>query len=113
MSNHTCEPFMCWEMANLVESLKFFKQQYELFFSMKGIAENKQVDHILLLLGKEGLRRYNSWSFGNNADRCNPAVIWEKFLEQIEPQVNFQIARFCSQNYSLKETEHWQFSCEM
>ena len=66
---------MCWETPNLVESLKFFKQQCELFFSVKGIAENKQVNHILLLSGKEGLRRYNSWSFGNDADRWNPAVI--------------------------------------
>ena len=49
MSNHTCEPFMCWETPNLVESLKFFKRPCELFFSVKGIAENKQVDHILLL----------------------------------------------------------------
>ena len=72
---------------------------------MKGIAENKQVDHILLLSGKEGLRWYNPWPFGNNADRCNPAVIWEKFLEQIEPQVNFQIAHFYLQNYSQTETE--------
>ena len=97
---------MCQEMPNLVESLKFFKQQYELFFSVKGIAENKQVDHILLLSGKEELRWYNSWSFGNNSDRRNPAVIWEKFLEQIEPQVNFWIAHFCLQNYSQKETEN-------
>ena len=73
---------------------------------MKGIAQNKQVDRILFLSGKEGLRRYNSWSFGNDADRHNPAVIWEKFLEQIEPQVNFRIARFCLQNYSQKETEN-------
>ena len=91
-------------MPNLVESLKFFQQQCELFFSVKGIAENKQADHILLLSGKEGLRRYNSWSFGNDADRCNPAVIWEKFLEQT--QVNFRITRFCLQNYSQKETEN-------
>ena len=43
---------------------------------------------------------------GNDADRRNPAVIWEKFLEQIEPQVNFRIARFCLQNFSQKETEN-------
>ena len=92
MSNHTSEPLMCWETPNLVESLHFFKQQCELFFSVKGIAENKQVDHVLLLSGKEGLRWYNSWSFRNNANRRSPAVIWEKFLEQIEPQVNFWIA---------------------
>ena len=30
----------------------------------------------------------------------------ERFLEQIEPQVNFRIARFCLQNYSEKETEN-------
>ena len=63
------------------------------------------MDYILLFSAKEGLRRYNSWSFGNDADRRNSAVIWEKFLEQIEPQVNFRIARFCLQNYSQKETK--------
>ena len=77
-----------------------------LFFSVKGIAENKQVDHILLLSRKEGLKWYNSWSFRNDANRHNPLVIWEKFLEQIEPQVNFRIARLCLQNYSQKETEN-------
>ena len=97
---------MCWETPNLVESPKFFKQRCELFFSVKGIAGNKQVRHILLLSGKEGLRRYNSWSFGNDADRRNPSVIWEKFQEQIQPQVNFRIACFCLQNYSQKETEN-------
>ena len=75
----TCEPFVSWETLYLVESLKFFKQQCELFFSVKGIAENKQVDHIVLLSGKKGLRRYNSWSFGNDANWHNPAVIWESF----------------------------------
>ena len=33
-------------------------------------------------------------------------MIWEKFLEQIKPQVNFWIAHFCLQNYSQKETEN-------
>ena len=31
---------MYWEMPNLVESLKIFKQQCELFFSVKGIASS-------------------------------------------------------------------------
>ena len=52
--------------------------------------------------GKEGLRQYNSWSFINEADRHNPSVIWEKFLEQLKPR----IARFCLQNYSQNETEN-------
>ena len=82
MSNHTSEPLMCWEMSNLVESLKSFKQYCELYFSVKGIPKNKQVDHILLLSGKEGLRRYNSWSFRNEADRRNPAVIGRSFLSK-------------------------------
>ena len=106
MSDHTSEPHMCWETTNLVESFKFFRQQCELYFSVRGIAEDKQVDNILLLSGKEGIRRYNSWSFVNEADRCNPSVIWEKFLEQLAPQVNFRIARFYLQNYSQNETEN-------
>ena len=73
---------------------------------MRGIDEDKQVDYILLLSGKEGLRRYNSWSFANEADRQNPSVIWEKFLQQLEPQINFRIARFSQQNYAQNETEN-------
>ena len=97
---------MCWETTNLVESFKFYKQQCELYFSVRGIDEDKQIDHILLLSGKEGQRRYNSWSFANEADRRNPSVIWEKFLPQLEPQINFRIARFSLQNYAQNETEN-------
>ena len=106
MSHHANEPHMCWETTNLVESFKFFKQQCELYFSVRGIDEDKQVDYILLLSGKEGLRRYNSWSFANEADRRNPSVIWEKFLQQLRPQINFRIARFSLQNYDQNETEN-------
>ena len=89
-----------------MESFEFFKQQCELYFSVRGIDEDKQVDYILLLSGKEGLRRYNSWSFANEADRRNPSVICEKFLQQLEPQINFRIARFSLQNYAQNETEN-------
>ena len=109
MSNHTSEPLTRWETSDLEEFLEFFKQQCKLYFSLKGIPEKKrkkQDEHILLLLLEEGLRRYNSWSFGNEADRRNPAVIWEKFPEQTGPQINFRIARFYSENYSQKETEN-------
>ena len=60
MANGTSEPLMCWETSNLVEFFKFFQQQCNLYFSMKGIPEKKQGDNILLLSGIEGLRRYNS-----------------------------------------------------
>ena len=35
MSNHTSEPLMRWETSDMAESLKFFNQQWELFFSRK------------------------------------------------------------------------------
>ena len=45
-------------------------------------------------------------TFKNKADRRDPAVIWWKFLEQIEPQMNFQITHFYLQKYSQEVTKN-------
>ena len=85
MNTNACEPVMYWDSENLVDSFRFFKQRCKLYFSVKNIPTEKQVDHILLLAGEEGLRRYNAWTFENDSDRADPEIIWRKFAEQLEP----------------------------
>ena len=60
MNTNACEPVMYWDSENLVDSFTFFKQRCKLYFSVKNISAEKQVDHILLLAYEEGLRRYNA-----------------------------------------------------
>ena len=79
---------------------------HKLYFSVKNIPTEKQVDHILLLTGKKGLRRYNAWTFENDSDRADPEIIWRKFEERFEPQVNFRIARFYLREFKQKNTEN-------
>ena len=49
MATSACKPVMCWTSENLVDLLKFFKQQCKLYFLVKNIPAGKQVDHFLLL----------------------------------------------------------------
>ena len=69
MSNDSIKPTMCWETANIVETFRIFKQQCTLYFSVANIPAGKHADHILLLSGKEGLGRYNSWTFKKEEDK--------------------------------------------
>ena len=91
-----------WDSENLVDSFSFFRQQCKLYFSVKNIPAEKQVDHVLLLSGEEGLRRYNAWTCENDSDQADPEIIWCKFVERLEPQVNFRIARFYQCEYKQK-----------
>ena len=106
MNTNACEPVMYWDSENRVDLFRFFKQRCKLYFSVKNIPTEKQVDHILLFAGKEGLRRYNAWTFENDSDRADLEIIWRKFEERLEPQVNFRIARFYLREYKQKNTEN-------
>ena len=52
---------MHWDDPDRPNAIKIFHQQCELYFSMKNVAPNKQVDHILFFAGATGLKLYNSW----------------------------------------------------
>ena len=106
MNTNACEPVMYWDLENLVDSFRFFKQRGKLYFFVKNIPAEKLVDYILLLAGEEGLRKYNAWMFENDSDRADPEIIWCKFEERLEPQVNFCIARFYLREYKQKNTEN-------
>ena len=85
-------PRMDWLVQNQAHTFKLFKQRIELYFKAKRIAPEDQVVHILLQVGDEGLRRYNSWSL-TEEERKDPGKIFEKFMEQLEPSENYRISR--------------------
>ena len=104
MADHETSLRMDWSSSNLAETFKLFKQRCELYFSVKDIKIAKQVDHILLLSGEEGLKRFNSWGL-TAEEKKNPEVIWDRFETQLAPKHNFRIARLYLQNYRQNETE--------
>ena len=95
---------MDWENADQSLALKLFKQKCELYFSVKDVKKEKQVDHILLFSGEPGLRFYNSWGLPAEEQK-DPKKVWEKFETQIEPKTNFRVARLFLQRLKQEEGE--------
>ena len=81
---------MDWSTDNHVESFKIFSQRLQLYFTTKKIREAEHTTHILLQVGEEGLRRFNSWAMPKAQQ--TPAAILNRFREQLEPAENFRIA---------------------
>ena len=46
--------------------------------------------------------------FKSDSDRADPEIIWRKFEERLELQVNFRIERFYQGEYKQKNTENIQ-----
>ena len=85
-------PRMDWSSTDLSSAMKMFKQRCTLYFTVKDIKAEKQVNYILLNSGDEGLKIYNSWSLSAE-EAQKPDVVWEKFTTHVEPKSNFRIAR--------------------
>ena len=95
---------MDWEATDPSQALKLFKQKCELYFSVKDIKTEKQVQHILLFAGETGLRFFNSWGLPL-ADAVRPDKVWEKFQTQVEPKTNFRVARLFLQQIRQEDGE--------
>ena len=54
-------PSMDWSHPDRASTYKLFKQKACMYFECKDTHLNKQVAHILLMTGDEGVRMYNSW----------------------------------------------------
>ena len=98
-------PQMDWSSHDIVNTFEMFKQQCELYFSVKDIKKQKQVDNILLLSGREGITKYNSWGLSGEEAK-NPEKVWQKFGEQIKPKTNFRVARLFLQKFKQNPTEN-------
>ena len=105
MNDIVCNPTTCWISSNLVDSFIFFKQRCKFYFSVKNILADKQVDYILLFW-EGSIRSLNSRTFTNKTNKNNPLVIWRKFEEWLELQVNFHIARFYLRLYTQRDAEN-------
>ena len=50
---------------------KLFKQKCQLYVGVKDVKKAKQVDHILLLSGEEGLKCFNSWTLNRHRKKLS------------------------------------------
>ena len=97
-------PRMSWDDDDLPGAIQIFKQQCELYFSVKNVQEEKQVDHVLLFMGTPGLRMYNSWGLADS-EKKNITVVWNRFEGQLKPKSNFRVARLYLQRFRQQESE--------
>ena len=104
MSEQFTAPLMNWKAEDQAEAFRIFKQRIELYFNVKSIKDEKKVPSILLAVGEEGLKRYNSWTL-TEEERKQPDVIFKKFQEQLEPSQNYRICRLKLSQYVQKPDE--------
>ena len=76
---------MNWSSPDLAGTFKLFQQKCDLYFTVRDINPAQRASHILMYVGDEGLRIFNSWSL-SAADAVNPNLIWDKFTAHIEPR---------------------------
>ena len=99
-------PRMNWQAVDLPTEFRSFRQYCELIFrgpfAAKG--QGERVTYILLWVGQEGLRMYNTWEL-TEADKQDVDVIWDKFQSLIEPKSNYRLSRFHLQKFRQTNTE--------
>ena len=95
---------MNWSSPDLPGTFKLFKHKCEIFFTVRDIKPEKRASHMLLYVGDEGFRIFNSWTL-SDSDREKPDVLWAKFEEHLEPKVNFRVQRYYLQRFSQTEGE--------
>ena len=96
-------PYMDWQSSNLTETFKLFKQRLELYFVVNKI-KIEQVNYILLRVGNEGLKKYNTWLL-TEEEKHTPEIIFNVFIEQFEPKENFRIIHLELMTYKQEAEE--------
>ena len=76
----------------------------ELYFVVNKIKTEQQVNYILLRVGNEDFKKYNSWLLTEEEKRT-PEIIFNKFIEQLEPKENFRINRLKLMTYKQESEE--------
>ena len=95
---------MNWDRENVADSFKIFKQRLELYFATKKVHKDDQVAHILLQIGEKGLRMYNAMTL-TDTEKKDPAVVFQKLGEQIEPAEHFRVSRLKLMSMRQAKTE--------
>ena len=99
-------PRMNWSAGDLPSAFSNFKQYCELIFDgpLVDKDEARRVTYVLLWVGQEGLRMYNTWEL-SDVNKGKLSVLWEGFTRMIEPKTNFRLNRFHLQRYKQAEGE--------
>ena len=98
---------MNWDAPDPITAFARFKQKCQLMFSsvLKDADDEKKVSYILLWSGEKGLDLYNSWTFTKEEDRIEPAIIFERFENQLEPKTSHRIHRYTLQGMRQEQCE--------
>ena len=95
---------MNWLTTDLPTEFRSFRQYCELIFSgpfaEKGQSQSERVTYILLWVGQEGLRMYNTWDL-SETDKKDVEVIWAKF----QALSNYRLSRFHLQKFRHLSSE--------
>ena len=99
-------PHMNWLAADLPTEFASFRQYCELIFRgpFADKDESAGVTYILLWVGQEWLRMYNTWNL-SDSDSKKVDVIWDRFKALIEPKANFRLSRFNLQKFRQTASE--------
>ena len=75
-----------------------------MYFVVNKIKIERQVNYILLRVGNEGLKKYNTWLLMEEEKRT-PEIIFNKFIEELEPKENFRINHLNLMTYKEEAEE--------
>ena len=99
-------PRMNWLATDLPTEFRSFRQYCELIFSgpfaEKG--QSERVTYILLWVGQEGRRMYNTWDL-SETEKKDVEVIWAQFQALIEPKSSYRLSRFHLQRFRQLSSE--------
>ena len=100
-------PQMNWDAPDPTTAFARFKQKCQLMFSsvLKDADDEEKVSYILLWSGEKGLDIYNSWTFTKQEERKKPAIIFERFENQLEPKTSHRILRYTLQGMQQEQSE--------
>ena len=86
-------PQMNWSTDNHAEALKIFKENITVYCEDEEIDDDRKTAlKILRGIGDEGTRRLNASGI-SDADKRNPAKLWEFFEDRLKTKVNFRVHR--------------------
>ena len=100
-------PQMNWDAPDPITAFARFKQKCQLMFSsvLKDADDEEKVSYVLLWSGEKGLDIYNSWTFTKEEERKKPAIIFERFENQLEPKTSHRIHRYTLEGMRQEQSE--------
>lgn len=99
-------PSFDWASNDLPNGFEHFEQYCKLIFTgpLSKKSDPEKVTFLLLWLGQEGIKTYNSWDL-TDQEKASPEAIFEKFKKHFEPKSNFRLNRYHLHNFRQQPHE--------